>query len=180
MNLIKLIGGDENSFIGRVRMEVEKREKTKTGFTPVATSSHIVRDGEAAIAFYRDVLGMSVAMDLELSSPDSNVMLGRPKAGTTRSAFLEGSNLFGKIIVSHPLNYELPGSVAAAVAPNIGYLAQSFVVANIEEALEKSIKLGATLFSSATKLDVPGLGAREALIIGCPGSGALIELVSIS
>ncbi len=178
INLIKLVGGDENSFIGRVRMEVEKTEKTTTGFTPVATSAHIVRDGEAAIAFYRDVLGMSVAMDLEMSSPDSNIMLGRPKDGTTRSAFLEGPHMYGKIVVSHPKNYELPASIPGAIAPNTGYLAQSFIVSDLEAAHAKTLEQGGAMFSSATKLEIPGLGHQQASIIECPSSGALIELIS--
>ncbi len=178
MNLIQLVGGDENSFIGRVRMEVETTRKTRTGFTPVATSSHIAKGGEAAISFYRDVLGMSVAMDLEMSTPDANEMLGRPRDGKTRTAFLEGPHPFGKIVVSSPVDYELPDNVPAAVAPNTGYIAQTFLVPDIEQACTEALDLGGALFSSAASLHFPGLDRRDALVLRCPGSGALIELIS--
>jgi hypothetical protein len=67
--------------------------------------------------------------------------------------------------------------VPRAVAPNIGYLAQTFIVPDLAASLGAARELGAEVFSSPLELDMPALGRVATAILRNPGSGALHELV---
>jgi catechol 2,3-dioxygenase-like lactoylglutathione lyase family enzyme len=175
INLVELTG-DETSTIGQLRLEVAKLGKTRTGFTQVSTTSHSVIDRDKAHAFYTRVLGMQTRIDDILDKPETNHFLGRPKGARTRATFVAGAHQFGKIALSHPLNYTVPDKVALAVPPNIGYLAQSFRVDSLDQALVACREIGAATFSAPEALEIPGLGPVRATIVRNPGSGALMHL----
>jgi hypothetical protein len=65
------------------------------------------------------------------------------------------------------------------VPPNIGYLAQSFQVPDLDEAARSCATLGAKVFSGPAEMDLPGRGNCKAMIVRNPGSGALQELFEI-
>ena len=178
MNLVQLVGGDETTIIGNLRADVQAHGMTRTGFTPVATSAHIVADAEPAIEFYRDVLGMTAIMDVVMSSPETNEVLQRPKDGRTRFTLMSGNHMFGKVAVSNPVNYDVPSLVDKAMPPSIGYFGQSFVVNDLNQTIDKATEIGVSVFSPPTEIRVPGLGDRQAVVMRCPGSSALIELVA--
>lgn len=178
MNLVQLVGGDETTIIGKLRADVQAHGMTRTGFTPVATSSHIVAEADPAIEFYRDVLGMTAIMDVVMSSPETNAVLQRPEDGSTRFTLMSGNHMFGKVAVSNPMNYEVPSLVEKTLPPSIGYFGQSFVVNDLNQTIDKAIEIGVSVFSPPTEIKVPGLGDRQAVVMRCPGSGALIELVT--
>ena len=175
INLVELTG-DESSTIGKLRLEVAALGKTKTGFTQVSTTSHSVFDRDKALAFYEKVLGMQVRIDDILDKPETNHFLGRPRDARTRATFVAGAHQFGKVALSHALNYAVPEKVVLAVPPNIGYLAQGFEVQSLDLAAAACRDLHAEVFSAAEELDVPGLGAVRAMIVRNPGSGALMQL----
>ena len=177
INLVQLTG-DASTVIGRVRAAVEAVGHTPTGWTAVSTTSHSVRDTEAAIAFYREVLGLSVLMDDVLDKPASNHFLRRPVGARTRATFMASEHPFGKIALSQALNYPVPDHVADAVAPNIGYLAQSFRVSSLDSALASAKRLGVIPLAAPAQLDAWGDGATHwAVRVAAPGSGASIQLV---
>lgn len=176
INLVELTG-DETTVIGRLRKEVEEEGKTRNGFTPVATTSHSIVDYDKALSFYQHVLGLSVMIDDVLDKPETNQFLDRPVGAKTRATFMTSSHPFGKIVLSHPLNYEVPNKIDLAEAPNIGYLAQSFLVPDLEAALQTSEGIGAELYSLPVDITLPGVGLRTAAIVRNPGSGALMELI---
>lgn len=60
-----------------------------------------------------------------------------------------------------------------AHAPNLGYLAQGFVVDDLPRAYAAAIGLGATVVVAPLVEGTPGLGPREQFIVRNPGSGAL-------
>lgn len=177
INLVQLTG-DASTVIGRVRAAVAAIGHTPTGWTAVSTTSHSVRDTDAAVAFYREVLGLAVLMDDVLDKAASNHFLRRPDGAQTRATFMAGEHPFGKVALSQALNYAVPDHVDAAVAPNIGYLAQSFRVPSLAAALAASARVGAPLLAPPMAADAWGDGmARRTARVAAPGSGASIQLV---
>lgn len=177
INLVELTGGPD-TVIGRVRAAVDAVGHTRTGWTAVSTTSHSVADADAAARFYRDVAGLDVLMDDVLDKPETNHFLRRPADARTRAVFVAGPHPFGKVALSQALNYAVPDHVVDAVAPNVGYLAQSFVVADLGSALAAAAACGAPAFSEPVTCDPWGCGAPAlAAIRRVPGSGALVQLV---
>lgn len=175
INLVELTG-DETSTIGQLRLEVAKLGKTQKGFTQVSTTSHSVFDRQKALSFYQRVLGMQIRIDDILDKPETNHFLGRPRNARTHATFVAGAHQFGKIALSHALNYPVPEKVALAVPPNIGYLAQSFEVPSLHQSAAICGEIGAETFSAPEDLDMPGVGPVRAMIVRNPGSGALMQL----
>lgn len=176
INLVELTGGPDTT-IGKLRKEVEEEGQTRTGFTAVSTTSHSIVDHNKALAFYEQVLGLSVMIDDVLDKPETNHFLDRPEGAKTRATFMTSTHPFGKIALSYPLNYEAPSKGDLAVAPNIGYLAQSFLVPNLDEALKTCEAIGAEMYSAPVEITLPGEGQRLAAMVRNPGSGALMELI---
>lgn len=175
INLVELTG-DENSDVGRMKKEIAKLGRTPTGFTQVSTTSHSISDRDRALAFYTEVLGMHVHIDAVLDKPETNHFLGRPRDAKTRATFVMGAHQFGKVALSHPMNYAVPEKVALAVPPNIGYLAQGFAVPSLDDALGVAARVGAEPFSDPVDIEMPGIGKVRAAIVRNPGSGALMDL----
>jgi hypothetical protein len=74
------------------------------------------------------------------------------------------------------MNYEVPNLVPDAAPPNIGYLAQSFQVADLGAAADACVAVGAEVFSAPMEIDLPGRGHSRAMVVRNPGSGVLQEL----
>jgi catechol 2,3-dioxygenase-like lactoylglutathione lyase family enzyme len=176
INLVEPEGGPE-TFTGRVRAEVARHGKTRTGFTPVATTAHCVRDLAAAGAFYRDVLGMQVVLDEILGRPETNHFLARPADARTHTMFFAGAHFFGKVALNEPQNFAVPERVARARAPAIGYLAQGFVVPSLARA---EAQLDPACCRRLDWAGLPGLPDGPVLQVTIPGSGALALLVEAS
>ena len=98
---------------------------------------------------------------------------------TRGRVIVQGAHEYGKIALAVPLNYEVPNLVPDAVPPNIGYLAQSFQVADLDETSAASAAVGAEVFSGPMEIDLPGRGKCRSMIVRNPGSGALQELFSV-
>lgn len=176
INLVELTGGEETA-IGKLRREVEAEGKTPTGYTPVSTTSHSITDHDRALTFYQYVLGLHVIIDDVLNKPETNHFLGRPTGAQTRATFVSAHHPFGKIALSYPLNYKVPSKGGIQVAPNIGYLAQGFLVNNLGEALKACDGLSVERYSDPVEIVVPGVGTQVSAVVRNPGSGALMELI---
>jgi catechol 2,3-dioxygenase-like lactoylglutathione lyase family enzyme len=177
INLVEPRGGSD-TVIGRVRLEVERYGRTRTGWTAVATTSHSVCDADAARTFYAQVFGSRVLMDVILEKPATNGFLRRPRDARTRAVFLAGEHFFGKVALSQNLNYPVPDHVADARPPHIGYLAQSFALPDVDAAFARALASGAEPFSAPLEVDAWGDGqTRRAAVLRSPGSGALIQVV---
>jgi catechol 2,3-dioxygenase-like lactoylglutathione lyase family enzyme len=173
INLVQPEGGPE-TFTGRVLAEVQRHGKTRTGFTPVATSAHCVRDAAQAAAFYRDVLGMRVVLDEILGKPETNHYLARPRDARAHTVFLAGTHFYGKVALNQPLNFSVPERVDVAHAPRVGYLAQGFMVPSVANAAAACQAYESRRVELA---GLPGLPDGPALQVRVPGSGALALLV---
>ncbi|MBM3505199.1 MAG: VOC family protein [Alphaproteobacteria bacterium] len=177
INLVELRGGGPGSQIGGMRTFLQQHGTTKTGFTPVVTSSHCVRSREKGIAFYRDVLGMHVVIDEEMNSPAANHFLNIPASSRTHVTFVEGNHMFGKVAMSWPVNYTPVDLVPRAIAPNVGYLSQTFLVPDVAATIAATQEQGGQVYTPRHDVDIPGLGAVTAAIVRNPASGALTEFV---
>jgi catechol 2,3-dioxygenase-like lactoylglutathione lyase family enzyme len=180
INLVELTSRDPATRIGQMRAYVEQHGYTAHGFTPVVTTSHVVRSLDAARVFYERVLRMGVLIDDELRAPHVNAFLRLPADGVTHIQFMQGGHMFGKIALSEPRNYlgQCEDLRPRAQAPNIGYLAQAFEVDDIAVAARQCAALGVEVVAGRDIVEVPGLGAREQLLVRNPGSGALQWLLA--
>ncbi len=176
INLVELLSKDEKSMIGHLYHFVNGYGRTPTGFTPVATTAHTVDDIDKALAFYYGPLGMKTFSDAVIENPAANRMANLPEDARTRSVLVQGNHEYGKIALAAPLNYKVPSLVPDAVAPNIGYLAQSFAVPDLQATLAAAQDSGAEIYSGPAELDLPGRGRCAAVLLRNPGSGALQEL----
>jgi catechol 2,3-dioxygenase-like lactoylglutathione lyase family enzyme len=177
INWVELATKDPQTRIGKMRAYVESLGKTKTGFTPVVTTASCMRDIELSKAFYTKVLKMGVHINQVLDSDNYRKFQKVPDGGRTQVTFMQGNHMFGKIATSQPLNYPVPDLVPDAVAPNIGYLVQSFLVPDLGAALDDCAPLGVETYTPRMTLDVPGLGRVDTAIVRNPGSGALQQMV---
>ncbi len=175
INLVELTTSDQSTRIGQMRAYVEQHGRTRAGFTPVVTSSHVVRSMTDARRFYERVLSMRPLIDEELSAPAANACLRLPHAARTHVTFMQGNHMFGKLALSEPLNYaaDCIDLTPRARAPNRGYLAQLFEVADLGVAYWACRELSAVGLTAPTAWRIPGLGPRRGFAVRTPGSGAL-------
>ena len=177
INLVELATKDPATRIGQMRAFVKKYGHTSTGFTPVVTSSHGMHSLEKGLEFYQQVLKMGIVIDEVLGTPESNRFLRLNDDAKTQITFMQGNHMFGKVVMSQPLNYECGSMSEIAVPPNAGYLAQSFAVTDLDAAAGACEALGVEVFTPATRIDLPAFGPSLAMIVKNPGSGALQEIV---
>ena len=176
INLVQPAGGGGTA-VGEMKAYLDTHGVTSRGFTEVATSSHRVKDREAAFAFHRSVLGQEVFIDATLGSETSNQLWALPDEARTRATFMRGAHPFGKVVLSQPLNYRPPDFVPRAVAPNIGYLAMVFPVTDVGVALDAADLGHAGAINAPTEMMIPGVGKRTVAVIRAPGSGTRYELM---
>jgi catechol 2,3-dioxygenase-like lactoylglutathione lyase family enzyme len=177
VNLVQL-PATEGTRVGEMRRFLEERGTTARGFTEVVTTAHVVRDRGSALDFHRRVLGMEVLIDEVLGSSQASRFLDLPDHARNHITFVKGDHMFGKVVLTEPLNYEVPDVVPRAVPPNIGYLWQVFEVDDLDRAEAECGSLGVEVWSHRSRVSIPLLGDRERMMVRCPGSGALIEIAS--
>jgi len=179
INMIQLLTEDPKTVIGHIVGFISEYGRTPTGFTSVVTTAHSVLDMEKALAFYYGPLHMSLFIESILEGAETNRALCLPEDSRTRSVIVQGDHEYGKIALATPLNYEVPNLVPDAVPPNIGYLAQSFQIGDIDEAASACAAVGAEEFSTPLDIDLPGRGKCASMLVRNPGSGALQELFQV-
>jgi catechol 2,3-dioxygenase-like lactoylglutathione lyase family enzyme len=170
INMIQLLTEDPKTVIGHIVSFISEYGRTPTGFTSVVTTAHSVLDMEKALAFYYGPLHMSLFIESILEGAETNRALCLPE---------DSRHEYGKIALATPLNYEVPNLVPDAVPPNIGYLAQSFQIGDIDEAASACAAVGAEDFSTPLEIDLPGRGKCSSMLVRNPGSGALQELFQV-
>lgn len=175
INLVELATSDPATRIGQMRAYVERHGRTRTGYTPVVTTSHVVRSMPKARQFYERVLKMGALIDEVMSAERVNRFLRLPEGARTHITFMQGNHMFGKIALSQPLNYaeQCVDLTARARAPNIGYLAQAFEVRRFALAWSACENLGVEVEVSPSRGEIPGIGECEFCLVRNPGSRAL-------
>ena len=153
---------------------------SRAGLTPVVTSAHNVRDMDLAVAFYREVLGLEPVLDVVMAGEDMTTFMALPAGSQARAVIVQGRDRFGKIALTQALTYDCADLAPRAVAPNIGYLGQAFVVADLSASLSTARSQGARPYSGPLETDLPGLGSVRTAIVCHPASGALQQLIQPS
>ncbi len=176
INMIQLLTEDRNTVIGKLVAFIEEYGRTRTGFTAVATTAAGVLDMEKALGFYFGPLKMTVFMETILKGPATNKAIGLQEDAETRMVLIQGNHEYGKIALSCPLNYEIPNLIPDAVPPNIGYLAQSFQVNDLNLVANECIEIDVAIISGPEEITLPGRGLCRAMVVRNPGSGALQEI----
>jgi len=176
INILQLITEDPNTLSGKILAFIAEYGRTRTGFTAVATTSHNVLDMERTLEFYYGPLKMTLFMDTVLKGAEYNKAIGLPEHAETHSVFTQGDHEYGKIALSCPINYELPTLIPDAVPPNIGYLAQSFQVNDLNRVANECIEIDVDIISGPEEITLPGRGLCRAMVVRNPGSGALQEI----
>ena len=179
INLVELLTEDPKTMIGHLFHFVNGYGRTPTGFTPVVTTAHTVSDTDKALKFFYGPLNMKLFAESVIENEEANRAMEIALDSRTRSVLVQGDHEYGKIALAEPLNYSIPDLVPDAVAPNIGYLAQSFEVPDLDAALAAAHELDAVTFTPATEIVLPGRGKCRAAIVRNPGSGALQELFEV-
>lgn len=167
---------DVETKVGVVGIETDVQTKTKAGFSQIATTSHSVSSFDKALEFYRTVVGMEPIIEEVMEDVPLNRLNSRPDDGQTRWAFIKGDHFLGKVVISYPMNYTVPDRTSIAVPPNIGYLAQGFIVPDMEKAALACAQLKAEVFSAGQSTAIPGIGITEAMIVRNSGSDGLTLL----
>jgi catechol 2,3-dioxygenase-like lactoylglutathione lyase family enzyme len=179
INLIQLLTEDPKTVIGRILQFIAVYGRTPTGFTSVVTTAHTVADMEKSLAFYYGPLHNTLFLESVLQGEVTNRALSLPAEAKTRSVIVQGEHEYGKIALASAMNYEIPSLVPNAVPPNIGYLAQSFQVGDLQETARNCAAVGAAVFSGPVEIDLPGRGQCKSMVVRNPGSGALQELFQV-
>ena len=120
---------------------------------------------------------MRVLFSDRLGNPEQNAFSRYPEGSTTLCTFLQGAHMFGKVAVNQPLDYPCVSMTDTAVAPNIGYIAQAFIVPDLGLSVTRGREAGARDYALASDIHFPGLGPVQAAIVRSPGSGALILMI---
>lgn len=155
--------------------------RTRHGFTQVASTSHSVKSYDKSFAFYRDVMGMVPIFEEVMADPALNKLNSRPEDGRTQWAFIKANEEYlGKVVISCPLNYTVPDRTKISVPPNIGYLAQGFMVPNLQNAVSVCTGSQVEAFSPQQTTDLPGIGQAQTLIVKNPGSDGLTLLMEVA
>jgi catechol 2,3-dioxygenase-like lactoylglutathione lyase family enzyme len=175
INLVEL-DGSPGSQTAELARESAELPRSRTGFSQVATTAHATHDLATASTFYREVLGMQTVIDTILENPKVNELTGRPHDARTHVIWMRGNHPYGKVALSVALNYTLADRAARAVAPAIGYLAQSFAVPDLAAALVSVARYGVEPLGAPAEVDLAGDRRVTAVMLRAPGSGALIQL----
>jgi len=174
VNLVQPLG-DASTFIGRVRIAAAQFGRTRSGFTPIATTAHCVSSLAAARRFYAGMLGVSTVLDAELGRPETNEFLARPPGARAHTVFLAGNHFFGKLSLNEPLNFDVPDRVITR-GDSIGYVAQGFRTADLAGATHAALAADGARVAEGL-MALPGFDAAKAVLLRAPGSGALACLV---
>jgi catechol 2,3-dioxygenase-like lactoylglutathione lyase family enzyme len=178
VNLVELPSGPMSSRIGQMRAYVDRAGGyNRRGMTPVVTSQHGVKNLDRARCFFTEVLRAGVLIDVVLGSDDMRKFMRYPPGGKARSVFMQGNHMFGKVALNEPLNFPCIDLTSRAVPPNVGYIAQAFLVTDLTAAQLRADQVGAEPFSGPERIVIPGLGEVTSTIVRNPGSGALQQLI---
>ncbi len=179
INLVQLTSTDPNTRVGQMNAYVKAHGRTPKGYTPVVTTAHNVRNISKAQAFGEKVLKTGVLIDVVMAAPEQNHFLRLPAKAKTAVKFMQGNHMFGKVALCQPVNYPGVDLTVNAVAPNIGYIAQAFVVKNLNEAQTAAANLNCDVYTPPLEINIPGFGNTRTMIARNPGSGALQQLIEM-
>lgn len=138
-------------------------------YSEITASAQMVAHLETAMAFYRDLLGLTLYRQAELREPQLELMLGLPAGQPLRLAiFTAGESFSGKVeLIEFP---GLPGENTAALAhpPNLGFFMYSFVVDDLDALYQRFVEANITITCPPRRVDFGPEGLQEAMSVLSP------------
>ncbi|MFZ2998675.1 VOC family protein [Sphingobium sp.] len=177
---------------GIVLAIIEPRQHSEVPLPPpgalsrIFNATQIVRDMDAAIAFFTDILGWRVTMAMDIDDavePGAGVLgLPMPYAQTVRRRMAivhpdgtnDGSVELLQIDGLHGHDY-----AARATAPNIGLFAARFPVTDADATAAAIVARGGTLHCAPCDVAIAGIGHTRLFAIRTP-EGAILEFFQIT
>lgn len=143
-------------------------------------SSQVVRDYDAAVAFYRDILGWKPLFEVAAAGEgEPSLILGLPMPQTAEVErrvgiwHPEGTN-DGSVELIQCVGIRARDFSASAVAPNIGILSLRFPVTNARALARKIEARGWPLYTPPMQLDIAPYGPITLFAVRTP-DGAILE-----
>ncbi len=138
-----------------------------------------VSDMDAAIAFYRDGLGLRKTLDTEVDGDQFERLLRLPNGSRARTVFLQGPSRVGQIELVH---WQVPGGESTPVRRpgGVGFVVVSFSVSHddIWPIHARLVERGDAVWSDPEPSELDGYGTIHAFIVEDP-DGNMIEIVSL-
>lgn len=147
----------------------------------VATVGTVVESVEKSLPFYRDLLGLRVAVTINHTGEPFASLVGAPAETHLKMALLAGADTWsGKLEL---LEFGLPESFNPRGDANLradgsrnGYWMVSISTPDCVAFAEAAMKAGASIVRGPVEIDRPLIGATQAMIVRAPG-GELFEIV---
>ena len=137
------------------------------------TTSHHVKEYDLGARGSMPRTRMSIHNDLVLGGENME-RFTRYQRTRARDTHLPGQPRLRQDRADVSAELRLRGCDPEAVAPNIGYLAQTFLVDDLAATLALAAQVvGATTFNPPVEMELAPLGRVTAAIVRNPGSGAL-------
>jgi len=140
-----------------------------------------VRDLERSIAFYRDVLGFKVALEIRADDPDANARLLETPPGTRlRSAMLrKARSTVGQIeLIAFDPPLAAPQGPARAGDPGVFLISFEVEGEELEEIHQRLETRGIRCHGKPEQMDIAGYGRIGTLVFRDP-DGVMLELVAL-
>jgi catechol 2,3-dioxygenase-like lactoylglutathione lyase family enzyme len=149
---------------------------------PLATMSAVVPSLAETLAFYRDALGLSVAVTLDQTGPPFSTMLGLPADTRMQMVLLtSGGHWTGKYEF---LELTLPPGAAPPQDSNLradgqrlGFWMMSAMTSDLDALRTAFRHAGVSIVRGPVTIDRPCFGRVKALVVRAPG-GELLECLA--
>ncbi len=139
-------------------------------------SAQIVRDSDAQLAFYTDVLGMELRSDREWKSSGRKGAMGNPDGSIFRFSIVYSMGArWGHLLFVHFRNVEVVETGVAPRLPNRGLAMWSFPVRDLEDTVARLNGAGVEIVGGPVSYESPELGVHSSLTVLDP-NGMMIEL----
>lgn len=141
----------------------------------VATVGSIVPDLQQTIAFYRDALGLHLALTIDQQGEPFSSLLGAPPETRLQFALLtSGAGWVGKFEFMQLTLPQANDTIARNDGRHTGYWMMSVLTDNIHELRQVAEQAGAQIICEPRLVERPFVGRAQAMILCAPG-GELLE-----
>jgi catechol 2,3-dioxygenase-like lactoylglutathione lyase family enzyme len=140
----------------------------------VATVGSIVPDIQRTIEFYRDALGLKLALTIDQQGEPFSSLLGAPPETRLQFALLtSGAGWVGKFEFMQLTLPQAYDTTARNDGPHTGYWMMSVLTDEIHELRQVAEQAGAQVVAAPMNVERPFVGQAQAMILRAPGGERL-------
>ncbi|NOT60827.1 MAG: hypothetical protein HOP19_11460 [Acidobacteria bacterium] len=147
---------------------------------PIATAGTIVPSLDKALAFYRDALGLNVAVSIDHQGEPFAGMMGAPSSARIKMALLTSNTWTGKfefIELGLPAGFDQQDATVKADGLRLGYWMMSVMTPDMDMLQTACRRSGIPIVRGPATIDRPCFGRVKAMIIRGPG-GEMLECLA--